>query len=113
MMMEAPSRNLRGMRMHLPRGQVLLKGYLFIGAALSLVMWSSFTLPVLFSMAPSSFGEHTIALLAVQPAAVLSAVMRLALWGPSLVLWVLAPTEYAFGMWLAPGFYAGPAFPNG
>ena len=89
--------------MELLRAQVLLKGHLLIGAALSLVMWSSFTLPVLFSATSSSFTERMIGVLAVQPAALISALVRLAFWGPSLVQWAFAPAQYTFGMWLVPG----------
>jgi hypothetical protein len=84
----------------------LLRSYLYLGALLAIAMWASFTFPVLLSSA--RFSERMIGILAVQPAAIVSALVRLVAWGPSLLIWAFAPEQYSFGMWLAPGLYAGP-----
>lgn len=87
----------------------LLRWYAIFGAGFALPVWCSFTLPVLFTDAPVTMAERLIGALAVQPAALVSALVRFVFWAPSLVLWAFAPADYTFGLWLLPGYFAALA----
>lgn len=86
-----------------------LRWYGLIGTVFALLVWGSFTLPVLFTDAPVTIAERFIGVLAVQPAGLVSALVRFLFWAPSLVLWATAPENYSFGLWLLPGYYAALA----
>jgi hypothetical protein len=86
----------------------LLLAYLRIGALLAVIAWGSFAWPLLFE-AGAPLGQRLGTLLLVQPAALLSAAIRLPLWAPSLVAWGLSPVPHPFSLWLAPGLAMGPA----
>lgn len=86
----------------------LLVIYLKIGTVLAVVVWGSFAWPLLVE-ASAPLGQRLSALLLLQPAALLSAALRLVLWAPSLVAWLVVPGAYPFSLWLAPGLAVGPA----
>ena len=82
--------------------------YLRIGAAFAAIAWGSFAFTLLF-VATAPLADRLSALIAVQPAAVLTALLRLLFWLPSAVMWLMAPEQYTLLMWVAPGLYVGPA----
>lgn len=86
----------------------LARIYLRIGAVLAAIVWSSFAYSLLFA-ATAPLGDRLWALLLVQPAALMSAVLRLLFWLPSVAMWMTAPDLYTLVVWLAPGLYLGPA----
>lgn len=81
-------------------------GYLLIGALLANIVWFIYMSSVSWG-APASLPlfDKMVAIAVVQPIAIMSAGLRLVLWGPSLAAWYVDPNGYPFGMWLAPGFY--------
>jgi hypothetical protein len=85
----------------------LALGYLRVGAIFGAIMWFSFLWPVLWRP-PAGMGilQQAIAILALQPIAVLSGLVRCLAWAPSLALWVFARDDQTFAMWLATGAYA-------
>ena len=86
----------------------LVRIYLRIGAMFAAIVWGSFAYTLLF-VATAPLADRLSALLVVQPAALLSALLRLLFWLPSAVMWLLAPEPYTLLMWLAPGLFIGPA----
>jgi hypothetical protein len=86
----------------------LARVYLRIGAILAALVWSSFAYALLFA-ATAPLGDRLWGLLLVQPAALMSAVLRLLFWLPSAMMWTTAPDLYTLVIWLAPGLYLGPA----
>ena len=78
--------------------RVWVYSYFAIGVCFAQILWVSFMIPHLWPPSWTAF--------AVQPVAVMSAGVRLVLWGPSLVAWYADSNGYPFGMWLAPGLYA-------
>lgn len=85
----------------------LTTGYFLVGFILAVVMWGSYLYPAL-RRAPDGVTVSDRILLAVrlQPIAILGGAVRFVLWAPGLAWWMVAPSGYPFGMWLAPGFYA-------
>ena len=86
----------------------LVRIYLRIGAIFAAIVWGSFAYTLLF-VATAPLGDRLAALLTVQPAALLSALLRLLFWLPSAVMWMTAPEQYALLMWLATGLSIGRA----
>ncbi len=78
------------------------------GAVRAVIVWSSVADSRLFA-ATAPLGDRLRALLLVQPAALMSAALRLLFWLPSAVMWLTAPDLYTLVIWLAPGLYLGPA----
>jgi hypothetical protein len=79
-----------------------------IGAVLGGIMWTSYLLGPLLMPAPTSvgFAQRVGMGFSGLQVAFVGSVVHAILWGPSLVVWMMAPQGYPFGMWLAPGFYA-------
>jgi hypothetical protein len=80
------------------------------GAVFANVMWVSYLWPVVAR--DLTFLQQVVGITVVQPIALMSAAIRFVLWGPSLALWMVAPQDYSFGKWLAPGLYAERVTPR-
>ena len=87
--------------------RTIATGYVVGGVWFGTIVWLSYLWPVTWG-APASMGffQQVIGVFTMQPIAILSGGVRFALWAPSLLMWALAPGEYSFGEWLAPGFYS-------
>lgn len=87
----------------------LLKAYLWIGAVISVVTWVSYSAPPILDprMNPSnaSLYERIAAATSIQPIALAYSLPRVVTWGPGLLVWFIAPGDYSFGKWIAPGAY--------
>jgi hypothetical protein len=84
----------------------LFKGYICIGAVLAAIMYATFLWSIGWG-APAGMGfmAQLWANLKLEPSFLFASFIRGVFWLPALVIWMIYPGQYTFGMWLAPGLY--------
>jgi hypothetical protein len=85
---------------------VVLRAYFYIGAVLGMILLGSYHWGLGWG-APGEMGfmAKFWTQLTLEPVFIFSAFVRMFLWLPSLIAWMMAPGETSFIMWLAPGVY--------